>query len=470
MRKTVVINVVALTRALMRRGMPRLSKWAGSAASASITPAFPAVTCSAQSDYLTGVFPDRHGVVGNGWYDRQDCEVKFWKQANPLVGAPKVWEAARAEDSAFTVANLFWWFNMHSTADYAVTPRPMYPADGRKLPDVHTTPGNLREDLQQALGTFPLFEFWGPRSSIRSSEWIANAARHVEQKFNPTLTLIYLPHLDYNLQKAGVSSPAIDADLSAIDRVASDLIDHYESRGASVIVLSEYGIVDVTTPVHPNRALREHGLLAVRDERGHDMLDTGASAAFAVADHQIAHVYLNDQRRLSDIRSMLERLPGVERVLDRQEQAAVHLNHQRSGDLVAVAKRDAWFTYYYWLDDDRASDFARTVDIHRKPGYDPVELFLDPKIGMPAVAVGWKLFKRTLGFRTLLDVIPLDATLVKGSHGRQDESDDDGPVILSRERAWLGSQRLRSVDVYEVILRHLRDGAAGPQAGRRTPV
>jgi predicted AlkP superfamily pyrophosphatase or phosphodiesterase len=336
----------------------------------------------------------------------------------------------------------------------------MYPADGRKLPDVHTTPGPLRDELQSALGTFPLFEFWGPRSSIRSSEWIANAARHVEQKFNPTLTLIYLPHLDYNLQKFGVSSAAIDGDLAAIDRVASELIDHYESRGASVIVLSEYGIVDVTTPVHPNRALREQGFLAVRDERGHDMLDTGASVAFAVADHQVAHVYVNDRRRLSDVRAILEWLPAVERVLDRDDQAVSHINHARSGDLIAVATRDAWFTYYYWLDDSRAPDFARTVDIHRKPGYDPVELFLDPKIAVPAVAVGWRLFKRTLGFRTLLDVIPLDATLVKGSHGRPDLMEDDGPVIFTRDNLFGGSETLRSVDVYEVILRHLRDGRA----------
>ncbi len=155
---------------------------------------------------------------------------------------------------------------------------------------------------------------------------------------------------------------------------------------------------------------------------------------------------------------LLEQLPGVDRVLDREAQAAVHLDHARAGDLVAVAEPDAWFTYYYWLDDRKAPDFARTVDIHRKPGYDPVELLLDPAIRIPALAVGWKLFMRKLGFRRLLDVIPLDAALVKGSHGRPDAGTDDGPILITRHRSLLPADRLRSVDVYATILGHLTGG------------
>ncbi len=315
MHKTVVLNIVGLTPKLLGAATPELSRWSSGARQARIRSAFPAVTCTAQADYLTGESPARHGIVGNGWYSREDCEVRFWKQANPLVQAPKIWEAARAVDSAFTCANLFWWFNMYSTVDYAVTPRPMYPADGRKLPDVYATPATLRDELQAALGQFPLFEFWGPRASIRCSEWIAASARHVEGAFNPTLTLVYLPHLDYNLQRLGVSDPAIEQDLRAIDRVAGDLIRFYEDRGARVIVLSEYGLTDVATPVHPNRMLRERGLLAVRHEQGREALDPGASAAFAVADHQVAHVYVNDRTRLPAVRQWLEHLPGVDRVL-----------------------------------------------------------------------------------------------------------------------------------------------------------
>jgi predicted AlkP superfamily pyrophosphatase or phosphodiesterase len=344
---------------------------------------------------------------------------------------------------------------MYSSVDYSVTPRPMYPADGRKIPDIHTNPGWLRDELQSALGTFPLFEFWGPRAGIRCTEWIAESAKLVERKFSPTLTLIYLPHLDYNLQRLGVSNPAIKDDLRAVDRVCGDLIRHYEALGASVIVLSEYGLCDVTTPVHVNRALRERGLITVRDEQGLDVLDAGASAAFAVADHQVAHVYVNDGSKLSQVRELVEALPGVDQVLGPDEQRAWHVDHERSGDLIAIAKPDAWFTYYYWLDDARAPDYARTVDIHRKPGYDPVELFMDPAISVPALTVGWKLAKRKLGFRNLLDVIPLDATLVRGSHGRSNEWSDQGPLFISRRADLVTNDRITSVDVYGLILRHL---------------
>jgi predicted AlkP superfamily pyrophosphatase or phosphodiesterase len=350
---------------------------------------------------------------------------------------------------------MFWWYNMYSTGDYAVTPRPMYPADGRKLPDIHTHPGSLRDELQRELGQFPLFEFWGPRASIRCSEWIAAAAKRVEQKHNPTLTLVYLPHLDYNLQRHGISNPLIQADLSAVDRVAGDLISFYEDRDAQVIVLSEYGLCDVSLPIHPNRALREHGLLAIREERGLELLDAGASAAFAVADHQIAHIYVNDPSKLEHTRALISQLPGVEQVLDRREQAALHVDHPRAGDLIAISRPEAWFTYYYWLDDRRAPDFARTVDIHRKPGYDPVELILDPAIRFPSLHVGWRLFKRSIGMRALLDVTPLDATLVKGSHGRPGDGGAHGPVCISRRGELFTGGVMASVDVHELMLRHL---------------
>jgi predicted AlkP superfamily pyrophosphatase or phosphodiesterase len=456
MQKTVVLNVVGLTPSLLGPSMPGLSEWARGGALARIKSAFPAVTCTAQADYLTGRYPDTHGVVGNGWYAREDAEVRFWKQSNMLVHAPKIWETARASDSSFTCANLFWWFNMYSTAEYSVTPRPMYLADGRKIPDIYTKPAGLRDQLQSALGAFPLFEFWGPRAGIRSTQWIADAAKQVEQQFNPTLTLIYLPHLDYNLQRIGPGAPGVAADLRQVDAVCADLIRHYEARGATVIVLSEYGLCDVSTPVHLNRVLREHGMLAFREERGLEMIDPGASVAFAVADHQVAHVYVNDAARINEVRGIIERAPGVERVLGTAEKGAHHVAHARAGELVAIAQPHAWFTYYYWMDDRRAPDFARTVEIHRKPGYDPVELFLDPAIRIPALTVGWKLMKRTAGFRSLLDVIPLDASLVKGSHGRPTGWDEDGPVFISRQKQMITSARIASVDVHELILRHLR--------------
>ncbi len=456
MRKTVVLNVVGLTADLIRRGAPRLARWTQSATLVPIESAFPAVTCTAQSDYLTGRRPGLHGVVANGWYERAECEVRFWRQSNKLVQAPKIWETARAGDPSFTCANLFWWFNMYSSADISVTPRPMYPADGRKLPDVYSHPATLRERLQEKLGTFPLFDFWGPRASIASTRWIADASKLVEIEHPATLTLVYLPHLDYNLQRVGPGSPAALVDVRQVDAICGDLIEFYEARGADVIVLSEYGIREVSRPVHINRVLRQHGHLAVRTELGHELLDPGASPAFAVADHQVAHVYINDPARTGAIRTQLEHTPGIERVLDPDGKQQYGLDHPRSGELIAIAAPDAWFTYYYWDDDERAPDFARTVEIHRKPGYDPVELFLDPAIRIPALTVGWKLARRKLGFRTLLDVIPLDASLVKGSHGRRAAPGDlDAPVFITRRQDLIGSTSLQSTQVHDLILAHL---------------
>jgi predicted AlkP superfamily pyrophosphatase or phosphodiesterase len=332
----------------------------------------------------------------------------------------------------------------------------MYPADGRKLPDVWADPPELRADLQTRFGTFPLFNFWGPRADLVSSKWIADSARYIYDSQKPTLTLVYLPHLDYCLQKFGPSDARIRPHLREVDSLVGELSDHAEREGTRVIVLSEYGIVDVTGPVHINRVLREAGYIAVREELGREILDPGSSEAFAVADHQIAHVYVRDPLRVAEVRALLERVPGIERVLD--DKSELGLDHPRSGELVAIAASDRWFTYYYWLDDNRAPDFARTVDIHRKPGYDPVELFLDPSLALPMVKVGMKLARSKLGFRTLLDVIPIDATLVRGSHGRLTDDPRKGPVFISSEPN-LVPEAVHATDVKELILSHVFDGA-----------
>ncbi|MBE9189951.1 alkaline phosphatase family protein [Gloeocapsopsis crepidinum LEGE 06123] len=462
MHKTVVLNVVGLTPSLLGEHTPFLSKWAALGQIASIKPVLPAVTCSVQASYLTGKYPQDHGIVANGWYFRDECEVKFWRQSNKLVQAKKIWEAVRTLNPTFTCANLFWWYNMYSSVDISVTPRPMYPADGRKIPDIYTQPADLRFKLQERLGTFPLFEFWGPKTTIRSTQWIASSAIAVEEMYSPTLTLIYLPHLDYCLQRLGTDPSAIACDLQEVDAVCQSLIEFYESHSAKVIVLSEYGITSVNRAVSLNRVLREHGYLAIREELGRELLDPGASTAFAVADHQIAHIYISDCNKIAEVQQLIEQVPGVDFVLGEEGQAAYHLNHPRSGALVAVAAPDAWFTYYYWLDDNKAPDFARTVDIHRKPGYDPVELFVDPAIRWQQLKVAKILLQKQLGFRTLMDIIPLDASLVKGSHGRIPTSTDEAPLLMTRDCAFkstrgdrLPHSTLESTDVYDVILSHL---------------
>jgi len=456
MQKTVVINVVGLTQKLIGQHTPYLSRWAQQGKQASITPVLPAVTCTVQSTYLTGKYPSEHGIVGNGWYFRDDCEVKFWRQSNKLVQSPKIWDIAREIDPTFTCANMFWWYNMYSNADYEVTPRPMYPADGRKLPDINSKPANLRPQLQTELGQFPLFKFWGPVTSIESSQWIANASKWVDAKEDPTLTLIYLPHLDYCCQKVGNHPDQISTDLQEIDRVCGDLIDYYEATGAQVIVLSEYGITPVSKPVHLNRVLRQQGLVAFREELGRELLDAGASQAFAVADHQLAHVYVNDPAKIDHVKALLEQVDGVAKVLDEQGKRDYHLDHSRAGELIAIAEPDAWFTYYYWQDDAQAPDFARSVDIHRKPGYDPAEMFIDPAIAQPKLKIAATLLKKKLGFRTLMSFTPLDAGLVKGSHGGPTQELQDGPLLISNQGRYIPSEKIEAVDVCDVILNHLR--------------
>ena len=381
----------------------------------------PAVTCSVQSTFLTGLPPRDHGIVANGWYFRDEAEVRLWRQSNRLVAGEKVWDAARRIDPTFTCANMFWWYNMYSGADIGVTPRPMYPADGRKIPDHYAEPPVLHDELDRRLGPFPLFRFWGPAADITSSRWIARATSHVMRTRNPTLTLCYLPHLDYGLQKWGPDpdDERVATALGQIDDVCGELLADAVALGREVIVLSEYGIVPVGGAVHVNRVLRAAGLLRLRVERGREYLDPGASPAFALADHQLAHVYVDHPDRMADVRRSLETVDGIGTILDGDGKRRAGLDHQRSGDLVLLSEPDRWFSYDWWEDDDRAPDYARTVDIHRKPGYDPLELFVDPAIRFPKLRVGRKLLARRLGARSLSDGTPLGPdSLVRGSHGR----------------------------------------------------
>ncbi len=415
----VVINVVGLTQEMIGDDTPNIRRVAEDGFSRPMSTILPAVTCSAQSSILTGKLPREHGIVANGWYFRDLSEVLFWRQSNQLVHGERIYDAARKRDPNYTTAKMFWWYNMYAAVDWSVTPRPSYPADGRKIFDSYSSPPELRERLQEKLGTFPLLKFWGPGADIASSRWIADASIAVIDEYRPSLTLVYLPHLDYNLQRLGPDDPQIRSDIRAVDAETGRIVDAARRHGAEVVILSEYAITNVDRPVHINRILRENGYLQVRREPlGWETLDCGASGAFAVADHQIAHVYVREQADIAKVADVLKKCDGVDRVLNRAEQAEFGLDHERSGELVAIASEGAWFTYYFWLDDRMAPDYARTVDIHRKPGYDPVELLVDPQLKFPKLRVARRLAQKLLGFRYYMDVIGLDASVVKGSHGR----------------------------------------------------
>lgn len=451
MHRTVVLDVVGLAPALVGKHTPRIASFAKE--TASIDAVVPAVTCTAQSTYMTGLLPRDHGIVANGWYFRDLAEIWLWRQSNRLVQGEKPWDVGRRRDPSFTCANTFWWYAMNTRADVTMTPRPLYCADGLKLPDFYAYPLPLRHELNEKFGTFPLFSFWGPNTSIESSDWIGQAAVEIEDRYEPTLQLVYLPHLDYCLQREGPDAD-LSKDLGEIDALVGRLLDHFQEKGCRVIVLSEYGIVPVHRPVYPNRLLREAEMLELKVDLGLEYLDPGTCRAFAVSDHQIAHVYVRDPSDEAAVKELFTGVPGIGEVLDAEGKRAYGLDHERAGEIVLLADPDSWFAYYFWTDDEKAPDYARMVDIHRKPGFDPCELYIDPKLTLPYVQVGMSLARKALGFRYTMEVTPLDATLVKGSHGLV-TSPKDGPLFLSSESRLVPGGTIAATDVRDCILAHV---------------
>jgi len=409
MGRVCVIDVVGLTPRLVGADTPRI---ASVGKPAPLAGQLPQVTCTAQATMLTGAPPAVHGIVGNGWLYRDTCEVRFWQQSNRLIESETVYDSDR-----FTCAKMFWWFNLGAPVQWFATPRPHYGSSGAKAFGIIDA---TECDLEARLGPFPFQAFWGPRAGIKSSRWIARASAIVMEERKPDLTLVYLPHLDYDYQRNG---PGDRRALREVDACVDTVLDAARKIDARPVIVSEYGIVPVKRAVMLNRALRLAGWLVVRDGPFGEMLDTFRSKAFAVCDHQIAHVYVPEEDLVDAVREKIASLDGVDRVVTPPE---VGLEHPRSGELVVLAKPDAWLAYPFWVDDQRAPDFARTVDIHRKPGYDPCELFMTSP-----VRAALRLLQKKLGFRYLMDVVPLDTSLVKGSHGLEPADPLDGPVIVT---------------------------------------
>lgn len=424
-RKLLVIDLVGLTPHVLEH-MPQLSKFFGDGVR--LAPPLPAVTCTSQATITTGTLPREHGIVSNGWYFRESAEVRFWLRSDRLVAGEKIWDTAKQRDPSIRVANLFWRFCTHSGCDITLTERPTYWATGKKSPDVYTTPSQLRNELVGQFGEFPLFRFWGPATNIASTDWIANATLHVIHTADPHLTLTYLPHLDYDLQKFGPRSDQAMSALQEVDDTIGRLIDGAQVAGRDVAVLSEYGITPVSRPVYLNRVLRQAGFLSVYKAQNGEVLEPGACRAFAACSHQVAHVYVSDEADRQPVRELLESTEGVERVLGASEKQSAGLDHPRAGEYVVVADSDSWFAYPYWLDDSLAPDFARCVAIHDKPGHDPVEMFLGAGGKRRLIR---RLAQSRLGFRVPFDVISLDAGLIHGSHGRMPDDPLDGPLLLT---------------------------------------
>ena len=461
LRPTAVLNIVGLTPSLIGTHTPHLKAFRDRAGNATVHlhEPFPAVTCTSQAQMLTGLAPSDHGIVANGWYFKDLAEVGFWKQNDGLIQGEKVHDTLKARHPEFTAAKMFWWYNMYAQTEWSATPRPHYPADGRKVFDIYTHPMELRDALVKELGEFPFHAFWGPAAGIKASEWIAASAKWIQQYKQPTLNLVYLPHLDYCLQKFGPGAPEIAPELRRIDAVVGDLIEYFEKQGVRVLIVSEYGITKVTRHTHPNRILRRAGLLAVRPSLTWEMLDAGASKAFAVSDHQICHIYVNDKSKMDEVIELFEKEPGQRRVIHGEDRKRYGLDHERAGDVILMAEPDNWYTYYYWEDDDKAPDFARCVDIHRKPGYDPCEMFLDPKKPLAKATIAASLLKKKIGLRYYMDVIPLDASLVKGSHGTPVDDPRGAPLLMGDASVVGTSPSLPMASVRDVIVRAVEPAA-----------
>jgi len=433
MQPLVLINAVGLTPRLLEFA-PRLKAVAAAGWVANMPEVLPAVTCTAQATILTGKLPRDHGVVANGWLFRDTNEVRFWQQSNRLIESEPLYATARdrakQRGRAFKSAKLFWWFNQGAAVDISVTPKPWYGVDGNKLFGVTGTPPGLAEGVEARVGTFPFPAFWGPMAGKPSTDWIAAAAGVVLTDHAPDLTLVYLPHLDYDPQRFGPAGTDMPKCVKQLDDACAPLLDAAIRVGAKVWVVSEYGHCDVSRPVYPNRELRKAGTLGVRGGPFGEQLDLFTTRAFAVCEHQLAHVYVNQPSGVVPVKELFSTLPRVARVLVGDERAEIGLDHPRSGEVILLAERDSWFAYPFWLDDRVAPDYARAVAIHHKPGFDPCELFFDPALRFPKLHAARRLAQKKLGFRIVFDVVPLDASIVRGSHGLSAADPLDRPILV----------------------------------------
>lgn len=427
MKHSIVIDIVGLEQQHLDSGLvPNIARLAGSGEAAPMEPVFPAVTCTVQASLLSGKYPRDHGIVANGLYDRDTYSVSFWEQPSSLVKSPRAWDANGAKTAA-----LFWQNTMYANSDIVVTPRPIH-LDGKMVMWCYSRPPGYYEKLKEKLGEFDLASYWGPLASAKSSEWIAGAAEYTLEHERPGALFVYIPHVDYTAQRLGKGAQQVRDDIKKADEIVGRLADKAAKMGiidqTQFTIVSEYGFNDVQGATPLNLVLRDAGLLSVRNIQGKEYLDFEYSKAFAMVDHQIAHVYVKDGFE-HHARKALEAAAGVDRVLDGEGKKKLAIDHGRSGELVAIAEQDKWFSYYWWHDEAKAPDFARRVDIHRKPGYDPVELFFDPKTKS----------------------IPLDPNLVKGSHGRPPDPDTGEGLAFYASNAKLGLAKSGVVKCTDIV-------------------
>ena len=417
MRKkiVVVLNIAGLSPVLVekKQNLPNITRLREEGAYRKMRPTFPSVTCSVQASLLSGKPPADHGIIGNGYFDRLTMRPEFWRQENALVNGPRIWDIMKERNVESKIAVLFWQNSKYINADVVVTPSPLH-TDSGMIEWCYSKPSGLYQRLVEELGPFHLRDYWGPLASAKSSDWIAQASFLILKSELPDMLLVYIPHLDYVCQRFEPNSTKVEQELTFVDGIVGKFVNFKEEYGRdniSLFVISEYGFVPVKNAVCPNIILREHGLLKVQEIVGGEYIDFEQSGAFAVVDHQTAHIYCR-KNMVESVRNILTTVKHISSVFDREEQRKFEIHHPRSGDLIALTNKDSWFAYYYWFDEKKAPFYANTVDIHNKPGYDPCELFIDPETKK----------------------IPIKPEFVRGSHGLPAETDEQLGVMICSDK------------------------------------
>jgi len=414
-----------------RDSLPNMSRLAETGTYRVLQPSFPALTCSMQATFFAGKPPADHGLVGNGWFDRDFMRVVMWPQEAAWARGPMLWDIYRERDPENTVALLFLMTTRYAPAKVVIGPAPIHTEEGM-IEWCYSKPPGLYEQLTERFGPFKLASFWGPLAGWESTEWISNAALWLLENHPPDCLVVYLPQMDYVCQREGPDSEAARKDAIKLDEIIGRFLKWVEDWGNGVLVLvSEYGMTPVQRVVLPNRALYEANLLRLREIGGGLYIDFENSEAFALCDHQIAHVYCCEKVK-EKVRELLGGLDGVAAVWDKKEKKENEILHPRSGDLVVVAEPDAWFAYYYWPEKEtRLPFFAHRVDIHNKPGYDPCELFFDPEV----------------------KGIPVAPEKVKGSHGITGDGAEKAVFFCSEELGDYAPPKLSATQVLAMLYR-----------------
>ncbi|MDA8721166.1 alkaline phosphatase family protein [Nitrosopumilus sp.] len=429
MKKLIVLDIVGLSKKQYAEIKPQnISKILEKGSVSSFKPSFPAVTCSVQASIFSGTYPSEHGIISNGYYDQILKHVSFWEQSSDLVNSPRIWDTLKKILPDSKSGLLFLQNSLYANSDVVITPKPIH-LDDKMIMWCYSKPENFYEKISESIGNFDLKSYWGPFSSIQSSNWIINSAKKTIETHKPDLLIVYLPHLDYTSQKFGPDSDEFKESVMELDNLLGDFSlflnqefnDEYE-----IIILSEYTFNSVSKSISPNLILRQAGLLSTRRIEGKDYIDYEFSKAFAMVDHQIAHIYINPGYEDEVYQILKNKNLGI--ILDSKLQKELKINHSKSGNLILCANTDSWFNYYWWDDVKYAPDFTFGVDIHRKPGYDPLELFFD--------------------FKT--KQISHDTSLIKGSHGLI-PTDDNLPLIGTSFNSNL-DKIVSAIDIKQLIM------------------